>query len=197
MAPQIQCFDDVSTIHRGEFCLNALSKNFEGKLIRTTADEHKCAEPECKTFTAVHRLLVKPRVNQPCDSRLARPFGGTLEVARLVSALDQDGQHRGFHTGDFTWTGTGGVVVKGRMSGMTNVGTHRQPVFKDCQPCDARGVMEGRLCGPVVSAEDPALKGCHVIAAYRIKFDPSAHFQNTAISGVIEGVIICPCRKLP
>ena len=64
------------------------------------------------------------------------------------------------------------------MSGVTNAGTHRLPAFKDCQKCDDRGVMEGRICGQIVSPNNPALNGCQVMAAYRIRFDSSAHRGN-------------------
>jgi hypothetical protein len=54
----------------------------------------------------------------------------TLFVGRLVTAFEIDGEHRGFHAGDFEWTVTAGLKVAGRMSGVTNVGTHREPPLK-------------------------------------------------------------------
>jgi hypothetical protein len=118
----------------------------------------------------------------------------TLFVGRLVTAFEIDGEHRGFHAGDFEWTVTAGLKVAGRMSGVTNVGTHREPPFKPCQKCDERGVMEGRLCGQVTTSQDPALKRCQVIAAYRIRFDPSRKGGNGDVEGTLEGLIICSSK---
>jgi hypothetical protein len=110
-----------------------------------------------------------------------------------VSVFDQDGLHRGFHAGDFVWQGVPGLQVVGRISGVTNVGTHRAPAFKDCQKCDDKGVMEGRLCGQIASTSNVALNGCQVIAAYRINFDPGAAGGQGAVRGTLEGMIICSC----
>ena len=78
---------------------------------------------------------------------------------------------------------------------MTNVGTHRAPVFKECQSCDDIGVMEGRLCGQIASTSHPALNGCQVMADYRIKFDPGVAGGQGAVRGTLEGVIICSCQQ--
>ena len=66
----------------------------------------------------------------------------------------------------------------------------------DCQKCGDRGIMEGKLCGEVVDAGDSRLKGCKVIAAYRIKFDHSVGFISTAAVGTIEGVVVCFCNQV-
>ena len=194
MPTQIQCFDDPPSILKTAICLNALSKNLKGTLTLNVSEPHKCTTPECKTLKTVHELKVELQSNPPCDSKLARSFDGTLFVDSLVTAFEIDGEHPGFHAGDFEWTGPGGLKFAGRMSGVTNVGTHREPPFKPCQKCDERGVMEGRLCGQVTTSQDPALKGCQVIAAYRIKFDPSSKGGNGGVEGTLEGLIICPCK---
>jgi hypothetical protein len=193
MSAQFQCFDDPPAILEKAFCLNALSKNLKGELGLTSSKAQKCQKPECKTLRTVHAVKLKVVGNPPCDSALAKFFDGTLAVDRLVTAFEQDGMHRGFHAGDFVWSGAAGTKIAGRMSGVTNVGTQRLPL-KECQKCDDRGIMEGRLCGQVMTARDPAVKGCQVVAAYRIKFDPSLKGGSGAAQGVIEGVIICPCQ---
>jgi hypothetical protein len=88
-----------------------------------------------------------------------------------------------------------GLVLKltGRMSGFTNVGTHRPPI-KVCQKCNDVGIMEGRLCGQVTEAGSTRLKGCRVLAAYRIRFDASIQGGSGAVVGTLEGVIVCPCK---
>jgi hypothetical protein len=54
--------------------------------------------------------------------------------------------------------------------------------------------MEGKLCGEVIKPGNTKLKGCQVIAAYRIKFDPSEKGGSGAVVGTIEGVIVCFCK---
>jgi hypothetical protein len=190
-----QCLDDPATILQKEWCLSALSKDLTGDLKLGDSKAHQCHTPPCKTLKTVHVLKLKVVGHAPCDSAPAKALDGALTVDRLVTVFDQDGQHRGFHAGDFTWSGAGGLQVTGRMSGVTNAGTHRLPAFKDCQKCDDRGVMEGRICGQIVSPNNPPLNGCQVMAAYRIRFDTSATGGTGAVSGTLEGVIICSCQQ--
>ena len=98
------------------------------------------------------------------------------------------------HAGDFVWTGVAGVTVNGRLSGMTNEGTHRQPAFNGCQRCDQRGVMEGLLCGQIAAPANDDLNGAQIAASYRITFDPTANGRAGATQGTLEGMIITPCR---
>jgi len=190
-----QCLDDPATILQKEFCLSPLSKDLvSGTLQLTDSKAHQCQKPVCKTLKTVHHLTVKVTAHAPCDSHAGALLDGLLEVARLVTVFDQDGGHRGFHAGDFVWKGAGSTQVTGRMSGITNAGTHRAPAFSDCQKCDDKGVMEGRLCGQITSTSTPAINGCQVVAAYRIKFDPGSTGGQGAFRGTLEGVIICPCQ---
>jgi hypothetical protein len=191
MPTQFQCFDDPAAILDKAFCVSALSKDLKGELRRSSSKEQKCQEPRCKTLRTVHALKVEVSATA-CDSPPARPLNGTLSV-KLITAFDTDGNHRGLHSGDFSWTGVGGLKITGRMSGVTNEGSHRVPI-KACQKCNDIGIMEGRLCGQLVDAgKSPKLKGCQIIAAYRIKFDPSATGGEGAVVGTLEGVIVCFC----
>ena len=186
-----QCFDDPAAILEKAFCVTKVSKDLRGELKLNSSKRQKCSEPECRTLRTAHTLKVKI-VKTICDSKPANVLDGTLG-AKFSTAFDTDGNQRGFHSGEFTWTGAGGLTVTGRMSGITNSGTHRKPI-KDCQTCRDRGIMEGKLCGEVVKAGDSKLKGCQVIAAYRIKFDPSERGGSGAVVGTIEGVIVCFCK---
>jgi hypothetical protein len=150
--------------------------------------------PRVQYLHTVHRLKVELIAHQPCDSHAAAALNGTLVVERLVTVFERDGTHRGLHAGDFAWTGAAGLTVTGRLSGVTNVGTHRLPAFTDCQKCDDRGVMEGRLCGRIHAPAATQLNGCQVTAAYRIKFDPSTTGGQGAVRATVEGVILCPCQ---
>lgn len=185
-----QCFDDPKGIFEKEFCVSAVSKDLKGDLKLGDSKEHKCSQPRCKTLRTVHALEVKVLATL-CDSPAARPLNGDLTV-KLVTAFDTDGNHRGFHAGDFTLAGAGGLKITGRMSGVTNEGSHRLPI-KACQKCGDTGIMEGRLCGAVVDPGTSRLRGCQIIAAYRIKFDPSIAGGSGAVVGTLEGVVVCAC----
>jgi hypothetical protein len=190
-----QCLDDPATILQKDWCLSALSKDLTGLLKLADSKPHQCHTPPCKTLKVVHQLDLKAVGHAPCDSPPSKLVDGNIAIARLVTVFDQDGSHRGFHAGDFVWQGVPGLQVVGRISGVTNVGTHRAPAFTDCQKCDDKGVMEGRLCGQIASTSHAALNGCQVVAAYRIKFDPGGTGGQGAVRGTLEGVIICSCAQ--
>lgn len=186
-----QCFDDPKAILEKAFCVTHVSKNLKGKLDLTSMKDQKCKEPKCQTRRVAHTLTVDV-TRTVCDSDQSKFLDGSL-TTRLSTAFDTDGMHRGFHAGDFTWTGVNGLTITGRMSGITNTGTHRKPI-KDCQTCRDRGIMEGKLCGEVIKPGDTKMKGCQVIGAYRIKFDPSEKGGSGAVVGTIDGVIVCFCQ---
>lgn len=187
-----QCLEEPSSIFEKAFCVTQLSKDMKGELKLTEMKDQECKEPVCKTRRTVHDLKVTV-VRTRCDPASGKFLDGTLET-KLVTAFDTDGMHRGFHSGNFTWTGVGGLMITGRMSGITNTGTHRKPI-KDCQKCRDRGILEGRLCGQVVKPGDTKLKGCQVIGAYRLKFDPSEKGGSGSVVGTIDGVIVCFCKS--
>ena len=186
-----QCFDDPAGILDKAFCVSPVSKDLKGVRKRVSSKEQKCATPKCQTLRTVHALKVEVKATN-CDSPVAAPLNGTLG-SKISTAFDTDGNHRGVHAGDFTWAGAGGLKITGRMSGVTNEGSHRRPI-QDCQKCSDIGIMEGRLCGQVVDGgQTPKLKGCQVTAAYRIKFDPSKTGGDGAVIGTLEGVLMCFC----
>jgi hypothetical protein len=185
--------DDTEALWKRRLCLEAVSKDVRGELHLLDRERQECEEPRCATLKTDHLLKVEVRSHEPCDSDLGRRLDGVLYVRRLTSALsDGTGEGRGLHTGAFGWVGDG-VRIDGRLAGMTNAGTHRQPMFDPCQECRAPGYLEGRLCGRIVEAKDGRLVGCQVVAAYRLRFDPSAGFGDTGIEGTIEGLVACSC----
>ena len=189
------CLDDPGTILKQDWCLSALSKDLSGTLVLAGGISHQCRKPPCKTLKTTHHVKLNAVGHQPCDSSAAKLLDGQIAIDRLITVFDQDGSHRGFHVGDFVWQGVKGLQVSGRISGVTNVGTHRLPALTDCQKCDAKGVMEGRLCGQIASTTHPELNGCQVIADYRIKFDPGTTGGQGALLATLEGVIICLCQQ--
>jgi len=188
-----KCPDDPPTLLKQPLCLSALSKDLKGSLDLHVSDPHTCKEPGCTTLKTGHGLKLEAHAHAPCDSHLGQVLNGTIEVGRHITAFEQDGNHRGLHAGDFVWTGTGAKAA-GRISGMTNVGTHREPPFKPCQTCDSRGVLEGRLCGEILEAKDPALVGVQILGVYLIRFDPSTKGGSGAVSGTFEGTLVRPCK---
>ncbi|HEX5719309.1 MAG TPA: hypothetical protein VF179_24315 [Thermoanaerobaculia bacterium] len=186
------CLDEPSVLLKERLCVHNVSKDVRGELVRNVTEFEKCAEPGCLTLKTVHDLKVEVR-SHDCDSKLGQLLDGTLVVERLVTAFEEDGLHRGVHAGDFVWKSKGGLI-RGRMSGITNAGTHREPVFKPCERCDERGVFTGRLCGEVVDANVSELKESKVVAIYKIRYDPSEKGGEGSVYGTLEGMVICPCH---
>ena len=83
----------------------------------------------------------------------------------------------------------------GTLSGITNVGTHRKPVFDPaCQECHQPIFMEGRFCGLIRrAAADPALTHrLPGVRRLRLQFEElAAGTEHPRIQGVLEGLIIC------
>jgi hypothetical protein len=191
------CREGSRDLLEREVCLSALSKNLEGKLIPLHAERERCAKLRCVTLKTIHFVQLKVGTNRPCDSSSGRVLDGELLVRNLVSAFEAgDGTRRGIHQGDFVWRGRSGLLAIGTLSGITNAGTHRAPIFKPCQTCDAKGFMEGRFCGTIRRAERPQLVGCQVIGTYRFEFKPTrAEGGQGGIRGTLEGEIVCACPQ--
>jgi hypothetical protein len=116
-----------------------------------------------------------------------------FRVVDLVHVFDRSGEGRGFHSGDFRWD-FGRLPVFGRMSGITNAGTHHEPVM-ECQRCNDPGFLQGRLCGTIARAEDDALRGAQIFANYAIRVDRIAGdgIPGQDVRGTIEGVLVRGC----
>ena len=97
------------------------------------------------------------------------------------------------HTATFSWRCQIGLV-QGTLAGLTNEGTHRAPVFDECQRCSETGVMEGRLCGRLVRSAEPRLVGAQVVAAYRLRFDASREGALGGVRGTLEGLVLRTCE---
>ena len=173
-------------------CLSPLSKNLKGELRLEESERERCRPRNCITLETVHELRLEVH-SHDCDSPAGQLLDGRLGLGQLVTKFfDGDGDNRGVHEGFFRWRAQN-VLATGLMRGVTNVGTHRQPVFDPCQRCDERGVMEGMLLGRIVKAKDRRLLGCELRAAYRIRFDPSTEGGSGAVQGTLEGAIVCGC----
>jgi hypothetical protein len=179
---------DLGQRYKERICMWAVSKDLKGEFAVAEQEEQKCRRPGCMTLKARVRFKVQVTPHGPCDARASRAFDGTIEGELLFAHIDS-GEGRGYHLGRFEWAGADSALI-GRMSGVTNAGTHRSPAAP-CEPCDQRGHMEGRLDAIVV---DGKYQRCRVLATYVINYDTSYKAQDTAIIGTLEGVLICPCE---
>jgi hypothetical protein len=179
---------DLGRPYKEPICMKAVSKDLRGQFFVKEQEVQECKRPRCVTLKARLHFELQVRPHRRCDSVAARVLDGSIE-GELVFALIENGYGRGYHLGSFRWSGAAATLV-GRMSGVTNAGTHRDPVAP-CEPCDRRGHMEGRLDAVVVDGE---YQRCRVLATYVIDYDTSHEAQDTAIIGTLEGVLICPCE---
>jgi len=187
------CDGRPAELVKAVLCLDEISKNVNGDLVIVDADDHVCRKLDCKTLTVEHLLRVEIS-SHDCDSKIGSLLDGRLSSRDLTTVfVDGSGLRRGTHVGTFVWRTSVGTI-QGRMSGMTNEGTHREPAFDGCQKCGDVGVMEGRLCGRLVRASDPALIGAQVTAMYRFAFEPSEKGGEGSLRGTIEGVVVRSCE---
>jgi hypothetical protein len=176
---------DLQPSYEERICMQAVSKDLRGDFVAAEQEEQRCKKPECVTLKGLVEFNVEVKPHDPCDAVPA--FDGMIK-GQLVFAYIDDGQGRGYHLGRFEWTGASNLI--GRMSGVTNAGTHREPA-QPCEPCDRLGHMEGRLDAVVVEGE---YEGCRVLATYVIDFDANRRVQDIPVYGTLEGVSICPCE---
>jgi hypothetical protein len=197
MAVRVPCFESPEEILDTEICLFVVSKDLLGELRPVEADIEECGPRDCRTLKTV-QVLQLHATRGPCESEeMAALLDGVFTVTDLTTAfLNGDGTLRGVHGGTFRWKG-GGARVNGSLSGLTNAGTHRGPVFDECQPCDAPGYMEGRLCGRIDRRSDRRFAGCDLLGTYRLRFEPSREGGAGRIAGTLEAAILCRCGQPP
>jgi hypothetical protein len=193
---RFRCPDSAREIIARHVCLSSISKNLEGELRQLHSEEEKCAPLKCVTLKTEHFLGLKVTPNAPCDQGVAaKLLNGVFRVTDLAGAFENgDGTKRGYHGGDFRWNGAAGLIATGTISGTTNAGILREPVFQPaCEKCDNPGIMIGRLCGVIQRAEEKQLVGCNVFGTYRLHFDPGKTGATGAVRGTLEGLVICNC----
>lgn len=168
-------------------CLDALSKDVDGRLMLLAAEDEECPKLDCKSLTTRHAMRAR-LASHDCDSELGKRFDGGLIVDRLTTVFE-DGvpSGRGVHAGEFRWF-NGGLVISGRLHGMTNAGILRPPLERACEECREPNVMIGRLCGIVERAfVAPDLQGAVVTAIYRFEADLRPADEAVPLVGSREG----------
>ena len=173
-------------------CISPISKNLAGAFSVVDAEPVECDKLDCKTLETTHSFKFSV-AGFACDSQLGTLLDGVLFGSMVHKFADGDGRRRGVHEATVRWRGRDHTLVTATMRGVTNAGTHRNPVFDSCQECDEPGVMEGLLTGRLVRSDNESLVRCRVQACYRIRFDPSEKGPHGEASATLEGAIICPC----
>ena len=182
---------DPCAMLRRQGCLTPVSRNLEGELGEPDNEFRTCRRRDCVTLIGAQSLVLKLADATECDQLPV--LDGAIEVRDLVHVFDGDGNGRGMHGGEFRWQSSIGLIM-GRLAGITNAGTHRPPVFKECQRCrDA--VMEGQFQGVVCRPKSPEFTDCQLFGAYRLRIDPGKEgLAAQGVRGTLEGVLITPCR---
>jgi len=212
---KMDCKDSASYLLGQLMCLEPFSKNVERGELRLVLDGpiEFCSgltSRECNSYKTIHQLNLDIITNEPDDRGCnsgdqlegGRRLDGRLYVCNLIHAFTSPfDPRRGFHGGNFTWVDApNGIVAEGKLSGITNAGTHRLPLpppegcEQPCQKCWAPGFMEGRFCGTIRrSHADPSLLGCQIVGIYKLRFEGELNQRRNPVTGVLEGVIIFEC----
>lgn len=174
-------------------CLDAVSKDIEGRLMLLAAEPEECRKLDCRSLTTRHAMKGR-LITHECDGDLGRRLDGTLIVDPLTTVFeDGDPAGRGVHAGDFRWSNRG-LVITGRLQGITNAGILRRPFERACEECRQPNVMIGRLCGTIGRALfAPDLQGAVVTAVYRFEADLSSDVDAVPLIGAIEGAVVQVC----
>lgn len=185
------CLISPAALYDSKECLDDLSKDLKGELTLVSSFTTTCEKERCETLHLRQTLTLEVAPHE-CDSDLGSLFNGVLRTKDLTTLYaDGSPDRRGIHTATFSWAGAG-VLVRGRLQGMTNVGTHREPFFEPVQRCKEFLVMEGRLCGYVSRSKDPRIPArSPVIAAYRFRLLDKP--EAGGICGTLEGSLVRFC----
>src|SRR4051812_24545153 len=137
---------DASTLLTNAYCLEAVSKDVDGKLVVLDVDKRSCQHPTCETLTLVQHLLLNI-LPSACDGHLLGPvLNGVMRVRNLTTVFVGLSENlRGVHAADFRWDFTGGGFVIGTLNGITNAGIIRPNVFPQCETCDKSDILTGHL----------------------------------------------------
>jgi hypothetical protein len=189
---RVTCPDDPRLMLEQRTCPTTLSKIMRGRIGQPAPERRECDDPPCRTLTTRQELELEFEAYD-CDEEPAASILGLLRIVDLVHVFEGGADARGFHSGDFRWQ-SGDVLAFGRMSGITNAGTHHRPVL-DCQDCRAPGFLQGRLCGSIAQADDASLRGAHLFADYVLRVGDLGEdgIVEGRVEGTLEGVLIRGC----
>ncbi len=180
---------DAADAYADKVCLYEVSKILRGEAEVVQTETQECSEPsKCKTLKRHSRFRMELEPG-PCDSPVSKEtLSGKAEGDIVGVFVDGDMTKRGGHTGAFRWV-TGSSELVARMRGVSNAGTHHEPV-DECEKCYVPGHAEGWLRAAVVEGHS---EGCRVAGSYAMKFDISE--GGTTFTGTLEGLLICQCSE--
>ncbi|MDH5605517.1 MAG: hypothetical protein OEY93_01405 [Anaerolineae bacterium] len=181
-------------------CLYEISKDMKGDIHLDPEMTHpeKCKNNlgECTTIKTIENIKMSVIDNGKCDSEISREVCMGDFSAKLMAVLRDNSDGRGYHSGRFRWEFKDLFVAQGRMSGITNAGTHRFPLL-DCEPCNALAHMEGFLDGYVTGINYiPETRGqeySRLVGSYAIQIDWHKGGMDGDLLGILEGMLIGPC----
>jgi hypothetical protein len=123
---------------------------------------------ECQTYKTWNRIEVEFRGVEKEEEE--KPFlpNGTLIVEDFHQVMNHNEKGRGEHGGRFEYRTRSGILMEGKMIGVSQAGTHREPSAWDLESADEFGHLEGRLVGTILNGSQ---KGVLVEARYVIETD--------------------------
>lgn len=148
-------------------CIFELSKKMTNGQMRRIGEPrlYTCDSPACKTFKVEHNFTCILKTNKECDSKTAAIIDGRL-TSEIIHGLIKNGEGRGTHHGKFRIAGSKGIEVTGMLAGITNAGTHHGT--SNCEPCNVKGHMEGRLVGNIKKGTLTGSNLCFIYDIFRI-----------------------------
>lgn len=176
-------------------CLQVVSRDLSGRFGSPLGEVEDCPDMDCFTRRTTQKLRFDATANEECDEGAGAVLDTTIfgRVEHLFKG--QTGGARGIHSGTVFWTlSQGHGRGTGNMRGVTNAGTHRAPVFRACEGCDAP-TMQGSLeatatIGPGTSAPRVVL----LRAVYKIALqEPGEEGLVGNFKGTLEGVVMFFC----
>jgi hypothetical protein len=191
---RVTCPDDPRLMLEQQMCVAPVSKVLKGRISDAEPERRECEDPRCLSLVTRQTLELGLEPFECDDPDVSRPLlNGVIRVVDLVHVFDRSGDGRAFHSGDFRWE-SGRTLIFGRLSGITNAGTHHEPVM-DCQRCNDPGFLQGQLCGSIARAEDQTLRGAQIFANYALRVDRVAGdgIPEQEVRGTIEGVLVRGC----
>jgi hypothetical protein len=193
MDATIDCTSGPAELLRAIPCVLPLSKRVRGELVPLGAEREECPELRCVNLTTAHAARARVDADE-CDAEALSRLDGVLRIERLTTVFaDGDPGRRGIHAADVVWVNRG-MVIEGRMHGVTNAGLLHDPLPDACEECEHRGTMTGRLCGHITRIfHSRELEGALVDAVYRFAFEPSREGGEGELVGTIEGAVVVTC----
>ena len=178
-------------------CLQVVSRNLEGELARPSGEPERCPDVDCFTLPTSQRFAMETQTHEPCDEKAAGVLDTKISGKLFHIFAGSSGEGRAAHSASIWWSLPGGHGRGvGTMRGITNAGTHRAPVFRGCEDCDAptmQGVLEASVTIGAATRPASAPRVVLLRAVYKLRVDPSERGLAGRFTGTLEGVVMFDC----